>query len=439
MQMIRPLVIAILLVLLTRPASAQAPLTLEEAIARARRESTSARAVAAAEREAEARTSQAKAGYFPRVDLSESWQRGNHPVYVFSSLLAQRRFTADAFAIDALNNPAAMRNVRTSLTVEQPLFGAGIPIDVRSASLEHQAATTDRTAVDQRLALEVTEVYGQVVAAAGARRAATAATETASANRALAVNRRDAGLSTDADVLQVDVHLARLRQRAIQADADERIARARLNALMGEPLEASFSIAPPVASPSDAPGDTSMLERTAVENRADVKRAALNEALARAAHDAARTAFYPEVVAQAGWEANGSGLTDQRSSWVVGAVARINLFRGLGDRARLAEAQEAITRRAIEREEVETRARLDVQIARARLEAARASQIAGRAAADQARESHRIIRDRYDSGLTDIVSLLRASEAVVDAEEAQTSADVGVVVATAELNRAIGK
>jgi outer membrane protein TolC len=98
-----------------------------------------------------------------------------------------------------------------------------------------------------------------------------------------------------------------------------------------------------------------------------------------------------------------------------------------------------MARRAIEREDAETRARLDLRIARANLDAARARLVAGRTASNEARESHRIIRDRYEGGLADIVSLLRASEAVVAAEEAHVAAEVGVVVADAELARALGK
>jgi outer membrane protein TolC len=84
-------------------------------------------------------------------------------------------------------------------------------------------------------------------------------------------------------------------------------------------------------------------------------------------------------------------------------------------------------------------ARLDVQIAIASLEAARASDAVGRAAADQARESRRIIRDRYESGLTDAAMLLRAADAVQHAEARQIAARVNVLTATATLQRAIGK
>ena len=123
----------------------------------------------------------------------------------------------------------------------------------------------------------------------------------------------------------------------------------------------------------------------------------------------------------------------------MGAVARINVFHGLADKARLAEAREYAARRAIEKGKAETMARLDVQIAIARLEAARASELVGRAAADRARESRRIVRDRYESGLTDAAMLLRSADAVQQADAQQIAARVNVLTATATLQRAIGR
>ena len=87
------------------PASAQSPLSLSEAIARAHARNPDAIAAAAAEREAAERVTQVRGGYLPRVDVVESWQRGNHPAFVFSSLLAQRGFTMADFSLDALNHP----------------------------------------------------------------------------------------------------------------------------------------------------------------------------------------------------------------------------------------------------------------------------------------------------------------------------------------------
>jgi len=424
---------------LAAPAAAQTPLTLTEAIARARAQNPDAGSTAAAESEAAQRVTQARAGYLPKVDVAESWQRGNQPVFVFSSLLAQRQFTAADFALGALNHPDALDNFRSAVMVEQSLFDGATRANVAAADIGHDMATARRTMVDHDLAASVTNAYGRVLVAAAVRQSAAAAAETARADRELAGNRRDAGLVTDADVLQLDVYVSRTREQQIRAASDERIARAQLNQLMGEPLGEVFAFdRSPMAAAIDAT-DLASLEAEALKSRPDVKLAALQEQLARATQTAARAAFLPQVAGQGGWEFNGGASTTRTSSWVVGAVARINVFHGFADKARLVEAREQATRRALEREKAETAARLDVHIAIARLDAARASEAVGREAVEQARESRRIIRDRYEAGLTDVASLLHAAEAVVQAETQQTAAQVAVLTETAALERTLGR
>ena len=421
------------------PASAQSPLSLSEAIARARAHNPDAGAAAEAEREAAARVTQARGGYFPRVDVAESWQRGNHPVFVFSSLLAQRQFTAAGFALDALNHPAATDNFRTAFSVEQPLFDRATPANTRAASIRREMAATGKQLVDQDLTAAVTDAFGRVLIAAATARSAAVTVEAARADRELAGNRRDAGRVTDADVLQLDVYLARTLEQQVQARSDERVARARLNQLMGEPLGTLFSLdlTPPALAVDIT--DPAGLEAEAVKNRPEVTLARQQERLAAATEDAARAAFLPQVMALSGWELNGNAWQSRSSSWVAGAVARINVFHGLADKARLAEARHEAARRALETGKAETLSRLDVQIAIARLEAARASEAVGQAAADRARESRRIIRDRYESGVTDLAMLLRSADAVQQADVQQVAARVSVLTATATLQRAIGR
>jgi outer membrane protein TolC len=353
--------------------------------------------------------------------------------------LAQRQFGAEDFALDALNRPDAIDNFRSSLTIDQSVFDGAVRASVASAGIGREVAAASRLMVDHDLAASVTDAYGRVLVAASTRRSADAAAETARADRELAGNRRDAGLVTDADVLQAEVHVARTREQQIQADANERIARARLNQLMGEPLGEAFVLERAPAPVASSTTDLALLEAEAIENRPDVTLASLQEQLARANQAAVRAAFLPQVSAQAGWEFNGGAWGSRQPSWVVGAVARINLFRGFADKARIAEADEQAARRAIEREKTETAAALDVHVAVARLEAALASEAVGREAVAQALESRRIIRDRYEAGLTDIASLLRAAEVVVQAEAQQTAAQVAVLTETAALQRSVGR
>ena len=118
---------------------------MTEAIARARAHNPDAGASAAAEREATQRLTQVRAGYLPRVDVAEVWQRGNQPVFVFSSLLAQRQFTAADFRAQRPDHPDAVDNFRTAVMIEQSLFDGATRASVAAAGISLGMAATART------------------------------------------------------------------------------------------------------------------------------------------------------------------------------------------------------------------------------------------------------------------------------------------------------
>jgi outer membrane protein TolC len=268
----------------------------------------------------------------------------------------------------------------------------------------------------------------------GATDAAVAAAES---DRQRARARRDVGLVTDADVLAVDVHLADMRQRQIAAAGDLSVARMQLAESAGLPLTVSVVLVRPAARPIPADGD--VLVRDALTMHPTFRQANIRLQLAENGRRTARAALLPTVGVQAGWEFNGATLGAQQSSWVVGAEVRINVFRGFADSARAAEAGYAHVRASAERERIQRRIEVDVRAALAQLTAARAREEVGRAALTQARESQRIIRDRYESGLATVTDVLRAAEAVLEAESRATNAEMDVILQTVALDRALGR
>jgi outer membrane protein TolC len=243
-------------------------------------------------------------------------------------------------------------------------------------------------------------------------------------------------LVTAADALAVDVHLAEMRQRQIAVTGELAVARLRLAQAIGLPLtEPVVLVAPAVPAPPAA--DT--LVGDAWRSRLERREAELRLQMAENAQRTARARYLPTVGVQAGWEFNGSTLDSQQSSWTVGAQVQLNLFRGFADQARETEARHAHGRAAAERERIEKAIEVDVRSAIARLTAARARQDAGRAALAQARESQRIIRDRYESGLANVSDVLRAAEASLDAESRATAAEMDVVLQAVALDRALGR
>lgn len=430
----------LLLSLSASAAAAEEPLTLDQAIQAALTQNASLRAARAGVAEADARTEEARAALFPRVTVSEAWQRGNEPIFVFGSLLSARRFATEHFAIDALNHPNATGFFRTTFGVEQLLFdGGGRSSAAAAAAFRRDAAGAMRDQVGSDLVLAVTRTYGRLIALEANRRALEAASAAGREDLARAERRRDAGVATEADVLSLVVHNQDLRQRAIQAAGDAAIAAAELNRLTGAPIDRVVVVVLPTsASHADAP-DLAALFAEAEDKRPELRSAALTERMTAAERRIARAALLPQVAAQAAFDLNATRFNNRASGWAVGGELRWTFSTGGAELARLKAAAQSASRAAAERDDMRARVRVEIVTALRTLEAARARQQAGRAAVDQARESQRIIRDRFESGLATVNDVLRASTALVDAEASTTSASVDALIAEAMLRRAVGR
>jgi len=420
--------------------AAQTPLTVDEAVGRAARNNPGVRAARASEVEATSRVDQARSVFFPRVDVTESWQRGNQPVFVFGSLLGQRHFGPANFDITALNHPDALTNIRTAFNAEQVVFDAGrMNAGMRIATLGAQAAALGSRDAVQAMRVAATRAYGEVLMAQAQHRVAESAIAGAQEDVARAEHRRDAGLATEADVLAIRVYFAQMRQRAISAASAETIARAQLNEVMGEPIDSIFRLQEPVPSPDSARLATPSDDSEIVKSRIDVAHAAIRTQLASAQVSAARSAWLPQVFLQGAYEFNGGSFASHVSSWTIGAAVRWNLFSGLADAAKLREARAALDRARAERDQTEAHARVEWRSAVARLDESRARGDVARTARAQARESQRIIRDRYDAGLISVNDVLRAATAVLDSDLQYTSAVVEMFVNQALVDRARGQ
>jgi outer membrane protein TolC len=434
------LVLALTIGVPSRVWAGQEPLTLDQALQATLDQNASLRAVRAAASEAEAQVTVARSVFFPRVSFNESWQRGNQPGFVFSSLLSARRFTAANFAIDGLNHPDALGFFRATVGVEQIVFDAGRRASTAAAGVRRDLASAATAEAALALSLASTEMFGRVLAAQAAAQTARAGRDAAREDLTRAQNRRDAGMATDADVLAFVVHVADLERRVIQADGDAAIARAELNRLMGAPIDRDFRAVEPAAavSPAETP-DVAALLAEAEASRPDLQRAAASERLADLGRRQARAAFIPTVAAHAAFDASGLRFNQRASGWFAGGELRWTFSTGGAELAQLKAAASGLTRARAERDDARAAVHVEVVAALRRLEAAQARQAAGRAAVEQAREAERIVRDRYEAGVASVSDVLRAATAVLDADANRSSALVDAIVSHAMLNRALGR
>lgn len=427
----------ITLVVLIAATTAQAEtLTLQRAIAMALAANADVDAARAAQAEAAAARDAAGRAWMPTLTVEEGWQRGNQPVYVFGSLLAQRRFTEADFAVQSLNDPAPLSNHRASLLVRQSVFDGGethARADAAAATFALSGADHRRVQADTAVA--VVRAYGDAIIAEANGRVARGAIQSAAQDVSRAVARRDQGRATAADVLSLQVHLAEMQARAISAAGDVRIARARLNSVLGVAIDTDWQLAPPpVASPRATPAlDVSLTARP------DVTSAAIQVEAADAAARETRALLLPRIGVEGGYEWNGSTWTNRAPAWLVGARAEFSLSFGGTEVARARAAAHAVERARAEKTSVERAARVDLLAAQERLAAALAREDVAIGAASHARESERIIRERFEAGLAGVTDVLHAADAVLEAESLEITSHVDALVASVMVDRALGR
>ncbi len=411
-------------VLVTAPACPQDPLSLHDAVRLALRQHPSLEAGRSAIQAAEKRVEQARGAYLPKVDYSETFLRSNNPVVVFSSLLTQHQFSEPNFAIGALNRPDALNNFQSHLTVDQVLYDAGrTRLAVRSAQLGRDLSEEDQRRATMQVIANLVRAYHGAAVAAESLKVADEAVRSAEAdlNRARAI--RDAGMSTDADVLSIQVHLAAMREQQIRRRADLEVAHAALNDALGLPLDRRHTLTTALAPASIAPLELAEYEKDGVERRPEMRQSKLASSLAETQGSQAGASFLPQIVFHGGFEADRQRFINRGgASWLASVSLRWNLFNGFADRARIDEARFGLQRaRAVEKE-AESQIRLHVRRAYADFRAAEQRIEVARAAVAQAEESLRITRNRYESGLSNVTDLLRTETAVLEARTRRLNA-----------------
>jgi outer membrane protein TolC len=429
------------LFVLAVPLPAQEALTLRQAVDLALRSNPLLAAADAGEREAEARIRQARSGYQPRVQFSESLERGDNPVFVFSSLLTQHQFGQANFALGPLNRPDAVSNYQSRLTVEQVLFDSRqTSRGVEAARFTRQIAGQDTRRSHSDIILSVLRTYFGVQLAEKNLEVSqrSHASGQADLDRAEFIYR--SGRSTQADVLAVRVHLAAMREQEIRASNDLAVARAALNDALGVSLDRAFDLTTPIESSAAVPeASLDYYSWLAHEHRPELRQALLTEKLARTETQLAGSAYWPQVVFQGALEADRQNFSSNGgANWFAAVTLRWNLWTGGETRARVEQARFAESRVAALRKRSELaiqlevyKAYLDVRAAAQRVEVASAAEA-------EAEEGHRIVQNRHQAGLTNVTELLRSETALAAARTRRLAAIYDHRVAEAALEHAAG-
>ena len=396
-------------------AFAQDALSLREAVRRGLHDNPAIAAATASGQAAEARVLQARSGSLPKLNYSETFARSDDPVFVFSSLLTQHQFGADNFAIPSLNRPDSLNNFQSQITVDQPIYDGGQTRHaVRAAEIGEKMSAEDKRRSELETISAIARAYYGVLLATESLHTAEQAVDSAQADLRRAEAIRQAGMSTDVDVLSIRVHLAAVAEQRIIRTADLEVAKAALNDVLGLPLDTPHHLTTALA-PLDLPDlEIAGLEHDAAELRPETRQTALAAAFAGVQADAARSALLPTVGLHGAFEADRQRFLNRGgANWLAMVSLRWNLFNGNADKAKIAEAGHWLERARAEAGRADSAVRLQVRRAYADLRAAQQRIEVARASVAEAEESLRITQNRYEAGMAHVTDLLHNETAVL--------------------------
>ena len=416
-----------------------AALSLSQAIQTAVQANATMSAASARVKASEERITQARSGLFPQVYLSEAYNRTTNPMWAFGTKLNQGIIKTSDFDPVKLNDPAAVENFVSSLSVSWSLFDGGQTwFGWRQAKLGNTAAAHMLERTRQQVIARTVRAYVDLLLAGEHLAVMRQTLATAREHLKIVQSRFEGGFVVKSDLLRTQVHIAQLEQQYLLSESQVAIAWLELNAAMGVavdnlyeltgPLEAGDAIAEPVDNWID----------TALARRADYKQLQSQKDIAREEISKARAGHLPSVNLVGNYEMNGADFSDRGENYTLGALVSINLFSGERLSAKTREARAALLEANAVQQAMEQGIRVETKAAFLQAESAWKRIQVARSALDQAGEALRIVRNRYNSGLLTIVELLDAELALQQARTSYFKAIADYKVAVVGLHLAAG-
>ncbi len=417
----KTLLFLMLSVFFTGPARAAEPLTLGEALTTADKNHPQIEEAAANLSATEAKLGQAKANYWPQINLAADWNKG------------------DTF-LTALGGIKETEVSTTSVVIRQNLYDFGRTAGATAAAGGAKAAAAEGLTVSrQDVAFRVKASWYLVLAA---EKQVEASRKTVAAREGLARQAGEFfrhGIRSKVEVARTEAALFAGKSLLIRAENNRDLARLELANAMGLTSLADRPLAEPEANAAPAPEDLASLREEALRSRSELKRLSSLKDAASGSLRSARSGYLPTLSGTASYGEAAQSMLPEGQVWALGINLTLPVFSGFATREQVREADAVI--RGVEAQhrnlrmqiakEVES-AWLGINEAQARLAASSKETVA-------AQESQRLAMERYREGLGTMIEALDAQAQALNAETARIQAGYDQKIAKARLDRALGR
>lgn len=384
-------------------------LTLAEAIAAALKHNPEIEMARHELEAADSGVAQARSGLLPQVNVAETYNHTNSPLWAFGTKLNQGAIEASDFNPDRLNDPDAIGNFNTALTLSWNLFDGGRTwAGWQQSKQALQVAELGLQRSEQQVIAQTAKAYVGALLAIENRNVIQQAMETAKAHAKVVESRFQRGQGVKSDLLRAQVRISDLEQQLFEADSQVLVAQAMLKASMGRSDGIGLKLKTPFKRCIPTTGNLDQWVTKALDQRPDMKQLHIQEALARKEIKRARSGHWPSLALQGSYEINGEDFSDTADNYTIGAVLSLNLYSGQRISAQAAAAKAMAAKTVSMRNGFVLGVRVEIQRAFYQAQSAWQRIRVAEGSVDQADEGLRIVANRYESGLLTIVTLLDA-------------------------------
>lgn len=420
--------------------------------------------------EAEGQVTEAWGNLYPRIDFTGSWTRNISPPVTF---LPEIFFDPDGSPDELIPVAFGLDNQwNSTVSLEQPLFQAQAFIGVGSAARFRALQDEEVRGRMHEIVTRVRQSYYQLLLADEQARLVSRSVERVveSLAETQALNR--AGLTSDYDVLRLEVELAnlqpRLRQAANEALRVERELVTELNLPEGTRIRPEGSLARmDLEDPgANVPEDRRLLELTGVEvppaedeeafgellthalaSSSSLQQAELNEELRHTELRLEQAEFLPRVSLFASYQVSAQqagspeffGRSEQRGyGRLAGIEVTVPVFTGRQRLARVDQRQAALRSARVQTDLARDRLRDELRTVLDQVEEARLRARAQRLAVEQASRGYEIASAEYREGTNSRLELTDAEVALRESEFNYAEAVYDYLEARARLDELVG-
>ncbi len=354
----------------------------------------------------------ARSALLPKLYFEERYLRTTNPGYAFMSRLNQERIEQQDFNPSVLNHPDPINDFQSSLTLEQPLFVKKAYIGLDMSHKEAQAMQEDLYRKREDIAFQVVRACLAVASLKEYVRAVEQGVADAYENKRVAELRYRNDLGQYTDALRAATALTEARQKKNITDKNLHLAKRGLGLLM-----ASNEAVDLADTELNLPLHDLSFYLKAVDARSDLRAAELRKENARQNIKMAEAGYFPYVGMGGAYHFNDHNypLGSEGANWQVMAFLRWDLFDGTKreyERMKAKHlAQQAVEQTSALKKGVFYRiheAYLNVEEARKNIDLASE-------ALQTATEGTRLLKMRYENGLSPLADLLSAQSSLEQA------------------------